>query len=228
MFEDIFKRRKLNVKKLLAYGFTASDRKYTYKTDIMAGDFTLHISLDENGMPDTSLIETESGEEYTLYKTNALGAFVGDVRLEIESVLRDISTQCYEPEIFKAEQSKRLIDYVRQKYGDELEFLWPKSPENAIWRRKDSKKWYGILLTIPKSKLGIDSDEIVEVIDLRAKPEELERLIDGILYFPGWHMNKKHWYTMILDSSIPYEEVCRRVDESYFLDERKVSYNDKY
>ncbi|MDE6024344.1 MAG: MmcQ/YjbR family DNA-binding protein [Lachnospiraceae bacterium] len=221
MFEDIFKRKKLNVEKLLAYGFETMDKRYTYRRDIMDGNFTLHIFLDENGMPDTSLTDLENGEEYTLYKTNALGAFVGDVRLEIESVLSDISTKCYEPEIFKEEQSKMLISYVREKYGDELEFLWPKSPDNAIWRRKDNKKWYGILLTIQKSKLGLDSQEIVEVIDLRAKPEELESLVDGKLYFPGWHMNKKHWYTMILDGSISYDEVCRRVDKSYELDDKK-------
>ena len=28
-------------------------------------------------------------------------------------------------------------------------------------------------------------------------------------------MNKKHWYTVILDGSVPFEEICRRIDESY-------------
>lgn len=221
MFEDIFKRKKINAEKLLVYGFEADKKKYTYKTGIMDGNFILYISINENEIPDTSLIDLENGEEYTLYKTNAPGAFVGEVRLEIERVLSDISLKCYEAEIFKEEQSKMLIDYVRQKYGDELEFLWPKSPDNAIWRRKDNKKWYGILLAISKNKLGLNSQEIVEVIDLRAKPEELENLIDGKLYFPGWHMNKKYWYTMILDGSIPYDEICRRVDQSYELDDKK-------
>lgn len=37
------------------------------------------------------------------------------------------------------------IEYVRKKYGDELEFLWTKFPDNAAWRRKDNRKWYGVL-----------------------------------------------------------------------------------
>ena len=34
---------------------------------------------------------------------------------------------------------------------------------------------------------------------------------------PGWHMNKKHWCTIILDGSVPFKEICRRIDASYLL-----------
>ncbi|MEM7033175.1 MAG: MmcQ/YjbR family DNA-binding protein [Chloroflexota bacterium] len=34
---------------------------------------------------------------------------------------------------------------------------------------------------------------------------------------PGYHMNKKHWNTLILDGSIPDEEVFGLVDHSYDL-----------
>ena len=36
-------------------------------------------------------------------------------------------------------------------------------------------------------------------------------------YYPGWHMNKKSWYTIILDDGIPDDEICRQLDESYHL-----------
>ena len=42
-------------------------------------------------------------------------------------------------------------------------------------------------------------------------------MIDKKRYFPGWHMNKKHWYTIILDGSVSTEEICSRIDESYRL-----------
>lgn len=38
-------------------------------------------------------------------------------------------------------------------------------------------------------------------------------------YYPGWHMNKKHWYTIILDGSVSLEQICRKIDESYLLSE---------
>ena len=34
---------------------------------------------------------------------------------------------------------------------------------------------------------------------------------------PGWHQNKQHWNTIILDGSIPAEEICRMIAESYDL-----------
>lgn len=34
---------------------------------------------------------------------------------------------------------------------------------------------------------------------------------------PGWHMNKKHWNTLILDGSIPAGEIQRLIDHSYSL-----------
>jgi len=46
-----------------------------------------------------------------------------------------------------------------------LEFLWKKSPKNAVIRRKTSNKWYAVILTISKRKLNLDTDEIIEVSD---------------------------------------------------------------
>lgn len=34
---------------------------------------------------------------------------------------------------------------------------------------------------------------------------------------PGYHMNKRHWNTVILDGSIPDDEVQEMIDESYAL-----------
>ena len=110
-----------------------------------------------------------------------------------------------------------LTDYVRNTYGDELEFLWEKFPDNAIWRRKDNEKWYGVFLTVQGSKLGMKSDEIAEIIDLRIKPEERETVLQNDHYYPGWHMNNKSWYTIVLDEGVPDDEICRRLNESYRL-----------
>lgn len=109
------------------------------------------------------------------------------------------------------------IEYVRKKYGDELEFLWTKFPENAVWRRKDNQKWYGAILTVTGNKIGLDTDEIVEIIDLRMKAENREAILSREHYYPGWHMNKKSWYTLVLDNCIADEEIKLRITESYEL-----------
>ena len=217
MFEDIFLRKKAVPERLDAYGFQKIRSGYRYGTNILDNAFALEITIGKNSVPDTKLTEIATGEEYVLYKTDAVGTFVGEVRTAVTNILQDIAEHCYETAVFKAEQSIALIAYVREKYGDELEYLWDKFPDNAVWRRKDNEKWYGALLTVSRRKLGIPSDEIVEIIDLRIAPEEMDNLIDNACFFPGWHMNKKHWYTIILDGTVSTDEICRRVDESYLL-----------
>jgi len=220
MFEDIFRRRKWNIDKLMCYGFESKESYWIYDTTIMKGAFKLHVSVLENGDVGTDLVENETNEPYILYKTDASGTFVGEVRTEIEKVLRKIADECFECSVFKSEQALKIIDYVRDTYNDELEFLWTKFPDNAVWRRKDNNKWYGAILTVSRNKLGLSSNEIAEIIDLRLEQEQMPKTVDYERYFPGWHMNKKSWYTIILDNSVSTEEICHRIDESYKLAKR--------
>lgn len=120
-------------------------------------------------------------------------------------------------EVFKSEQAKGVIAYVKDTYDDELEYLWQKFPDNAVVRRKDNQKWYAAILTVSRCKLDFDSDEIIEILDLRIKPENMESTVDNIKYFPGYHMNKKHWFTICLDGTVGMDEICRMIDESYGL-----------
>lgn len=217
MFDDLFARKTFNIEKALLFGFEKCESNYVYVTDILDGAFRLQIFISFDGDVSTRLIEKVTDEEYVLYKTNAVGSFVGEVRTAIENVLIQVANSCYDIEIFKSPQSKELISYVRDKYGDELEYLWDKFPDNAIWRRKDNQKWYGAILTVKASKLGFTNDTPIEILDLRIKAEEIESTVDNKRFFAGYHMNKKHWYTILLDSSVTTEEICKRLDKSYLL-----------
>lgn len=217
MFDELFRQKTVDIQKAILFGFVQSNSNYIYETDILDGSFLLQIVITPDGNIDTKLTEKAIGDEYVLYKTNATGSFVGEVRNAIETILKQVAEQCYNTEIFKSAQAKEIICYVREKYGDELEFLWEKFPDNAIWRRKDNEKWYGALLTVKANKLGLDDDKPIEILDLRIITEDMEATIDNQRFFMGYHMNKKHWYTLLLDGSIPTEEICRRIDESYLL-----------
>lgn len=55
-------------------------------------------------------------------------------------------------------------------------------------------------------------------INLKCDPVEAEQLrmvFDAVI--PGYHMNKKHWNTVIINGSIPDIEVKRMIDNSYKL-----------
>lgn len=217
MFEEIFKRKKRSIEKMLAYGFVMKNETGIYETDILGGAFRLSVFVAENGNVNTELLDVESGEPYVLYRTDASGIYVGKIRAAITAVLQDIVAVCYDTAVFKTSQAEMAIEYVCKKYGDEPEFLWAKFPDNAIWRRKDNRKWYGAILTVVGRKIGLETDEIVEIIDLRMRVEDKDKILAQEHYYPGWHMNKKSWYTLVLDSGISDDEIKLRIAESYAL-----------
>lgn len=218
MIEITFKNKKINIQKLLSYGFAEQESCYTYSADLAYGQMKLTVTITSDGKIYTEIIDNGTGEEYVLHRIAGTGgAFVGQVKNEYENILDDISVKCFEADVFKSDDAKRIMEYVRNTYSDELEFLWNRFPDNAVVRRKDNKKWYAAILTVSRRKLGFDSDEMVEILDLRIKPDDMKTLIDNKKYFPGYHMNKKHWYTICLDGTVSAEEIFTRIDNSYEL-----------
>lgn len=218
----IFKNKKINFDKLKSYGFVESPNGYSFSQSLSADGFIMNIEVSRFGDISTQIIDTEMNEPYTLHLVeDAVGGFVGKIKAEYEDTLTDIANSCSEPDIFKADMTKRLIKYISEKYNDELEFLWEKFPDNAIVRRKDNKKWYVLFCTVSRRKIGFDSDEKVEITDIRLTPERIEKEVDSKKILPGYHMNKKHWITIVLDGSVEFDEICRRIDESYELAKKK-------
>lgn len=213
---DFFKFKKANFGKLTAYGFKRAGGNFIITKRLSGCEFLLTVTVNNLGQIFSEVIDDNLSEPYTLHLIDgASGGFVGQVRTDYENALKEIAEQCFDVEIFKNDCTKELIAAVKDFYGDELEFLWEKFSGNAVWRRKDNKKWYAAVLSVSKRKLGFDSDEIAEVIDLRIQPEKLEDLIDNKNYFPAYHMNKKHWFTIILDGSEKIEKIFEYIDKSY-------------
>ena len=55
-------------------------------------------------------------------------------------------------------------------------------------------------------------------INLKCNPEEamvMRDIFESVI--PGYHMNKEHWNTVILDGTIPREEIESMIDTSYAL-----------
>jgi predicted DNA-binding protein (MmcQ/YjbR family) len=213
----MFENKKVNLQKLVPYGFTKNNATYSYTTNIVNDQFQTIITITEDGTVNAKVLDSASNE-YVLHRIpEACGPFVSKVRADYENILHNIAEKCFEPNIFKSNYAQKIIQYVQTTYHDELEFLWPQFPNNAVFRRKDSNKWYGALLVLSKRKLGLNSDEVIDILDLKANPLEIEGMVDGQKYFQGYHMNKKHWYTLCLDGSVSIEEIFQRIAASYKL-----------
>ena len=214
--DALLRSRVIRIEKLLEYGFINKNDVYEYTESVIPNELEIAISFSKDGKINFKVIDLISKEEYLPVKIpNAVGEYVGKVKEKCKNIITRIIERCSDQQIFKSVESIQVIEYIKDKYGNDPEFLWDKYSDTAVFRHSDTKKWYGAILKVPKNKLGIDSDEIVEIIDLKVLPQEIENIVDNKKYFLGYHMNKKHWITIILNGSVKIEEIFKYIDMSY-------------
>lgn len=209
ILEKIFKDKKADKEKLLKYGFVEEKHHFFYQRQIMDGEFNIVVKIKDNHV-EASVCEIETGELYTLHLSmQSQGAFVGKVRQEYLNLLSDIGQKCFDYDVFHGDNTLKIIEFVKREFNSPLEFLWPKFSNNAICRRSDNQKWFILFIKLSADKIGLAKKGEIEIIDIRIKCEQAEQLIDNKIFFPAYHMNKKSWITIKLDS---VENICQVYD----------------
>ena len=204
---------KPNPEKLKKYGFRQEGETFSCEKKLLGGQFDLTVKIGLNGNVQTELYDCDAEEIYTLHLVaEASGEFVNRVRGEVDKVLQDIEKNCFENT--KSELVQKIFDYGKEKYGDAPEYLW-EGYDYAVLRRKDTKKWYALIMDVPKKKLKLEGDGVAEILDIRFDAEKLAEKIDGKRFLPAYHMNKKHWITILLDGNVSTEEILEYIDASY-------------
>lgn len=117
---------------------------------------------------------------------------------------------------FKSPQARELLDYVANQWGRDIEFLWARMPDDGVWRRGDNGKWFGGMFHVRENRVDSTAgDDVVEILDLRCDPDMLDFIVDRKNVFPGWHMNKRHWITIILDGRMKTAQIKKLLDASF-------------
>ena len=214
-------KKKINYDLLTKYGFIKKDNSYCYETNIMNNDFKLMIEIINNSMF-FKIIDNEFNDEYIMSNIESVsGNFINKLKDEYESIIKDIISKCCENNVFVNSESKMVINYLKEKYHSELEYLWDKYSEFGVCRNSKTRKWFIMIGKIEKNKIIGDSKEMVEIIDLHYDKDKILELIDNKKIYPGYHMNKKSWITIILDGNNDFERIIELIDYSYLLSERR-------
>ena len=112
-------------------------------------------------------------------------------------------------------QRERIMQYIQNRYGTEPEHLWAKYPNYAVFRQPASRKWFAAIMDIPRNRLELPGDELVDVMDLKCGPVMVGSLLDQDGFFPAYHMSKSSWISVILDGTVSDEEIYPLLELSY-------------
>ena len=116
---------------------------------------------------------------------------------------------------------KIIINHVLENYNTIPEQLFKSESTCCVFRHAHSKKWYGIIMNIPESKVGLDTGEYIDVLNVKCDPDTVSVLSFQKGFAPAYHMNKKHWLTILLDGSVTEEQIYNLLDISYELTRKR-------
>ena len=158
------------------------------------------------------IVKDEFHERYSLFDVITTNSKIAEqLRQEAEEM---VFQWCYSVDtslVALKEQWNRWI----------LEHITPysampfKKSAAIVYNAKENGKWYALMMEIPFSKLGITSDEIALILNVKISPEEKETLLQKEGVFEAYHMNKKHWISIALN-------VCK--DEAFIQECIENSY----
>lgn len=221
IIQETFQRKRIISNRLIEYGFTIDKETYHYHSEIMDGDFTVHIKSSHSGEIATKIIDNMNGEEYIqAYNDRVNNAFVNSVREEFTKLLSDIADKCTEDLLFSSEQANSIAKEINKKYGIDPEFPWKdkSKDKSGIFRHIHNQKWFALIMNIEKGKLTKDKNKaLVDAINLKIDPKDGELLRSRNGIFEAYHMNKKHWITVVLDESISDKDIMNLIEKSFDL-----------
>lgn len=165
---------------------------------------------------------------------------------------------------------EQIFKHIEDIYNVLPEYPWAKYDSSAVFRHKENRKWFALIMDVRPSKLGLGGEEDMcddiggdasfDTLDSRdsfsgfdnisefkyftgfaaRRPDErhsrdrvidddpvpvMNLKIDDPVYrdiltseagiFPAYHMNKDHWITVLLDGTVPFEEVTALLEVSY-------------
>ena len=120
-------------------------------------------------------------------------------------------------------QKERIVARLEDGYGAQGEHLWEKYPSYAVFRHPMSGKWFGLLMELPRGRIGLEGDGPVWVLDVKVGPILSASLAGETGYAPARYMSKATWISIVLDGTLPDERVSFLIDLSYDAATPKVS-----
>ena len=110
-----------------------------------------------------------------------------------------------------------LAAYLTETYSVLGEQLFARYPGFQVFRHNANKKWFAVMMDIPRKNLGLPGEGELSVVNLKCDTRLIGSFRAEAGIFPGWHMNKAHWLTVVLDGTVEDEKLKFLVDMSYEL-----------
>ncbi len=121
---------------------------------------------------------------------------------------------------------QEFFELCSSSYLTQPDYPFDEDFETAVFRHADNRKWYAIVMRVSRRKFGLESDEVIDVVNLKLPTEMFGSFgaADGV--YPAYHMNKLHWISVLL-SDAPEDVVKFLVNASFEATKAKIKQRKK-
>ena len=116
---------------------------------------------------------------------------------------------------------EELEAYILNHYSAQPDYPWADTPRAAVFRHAGNRKWFALLMEVPRDKLGLAGTEKLDIVNFKCDPILIASLRAEPGIFPAYHMNKASWITASLDGSVQAKTIELLLDVSYELTKPK-------
>ncbi len=111
---------------------------------------------------------------------------------------------------------EKIFAYVKKTYGVEPDYPFSIAPGYPVLRHTDNRKWFALFMDVPRNKLGLKGEERVDIVNVKTGDVLLaDWLAQQEGFFPGYHISRGTWVSVLLDGTVPLEEIFHWIDVSF-------------
>ena len=216
MLYPLLEQYDIDSKRAIAYGFSRTEAGLELKKELPGvGLYAVFVIAGKSF--EVNVFDADTDEEYLPFNVlDNITGFVTGIREQVEDLVQEIKEKC----LLNSNMKLRLMEYCERKFGTEPEAPWEDSPDAYTFKTAKRNKWYALFMTIPYKSLGLVAKGTLDVVNIKLPPEKVLDLIDRVHFYPAYHMNKKHWITIVLDKEVDEPLVQQLLEESYGLVEK--------
>ena len=216
MLYHLLEQYDIDCKRAIAYGFSRTEAGLELKKELPGvGLYAVFVIAGKSF--EVNVFDADTDEEYLPFNVlDNITGFVTGIREQVEDLVQEIKEKC----LLNSNMKLRLMEYCERKFGTEPEAPWEDSPDAYTFKTAKRNKWYALFMTIPYKSLGLVAKGTLDVVNIKLPPEKILDLIDRVHFYPAYHMNKKHWITIVLDKEVDEPLVQQLLEESYGLVEK--------
>lgn len=112
---------------------------------------------------------------------------------------------------------EEIFAYVRNAYGVEPDYPFSTAPTYPVLRHLSNRKWFALIMDVPRDRLGLGGAEKTDILNVKCDPILIGSLRMQKGYLPAYHMNHEGWISVLLDGTVPMEEIIPLIDMSFEL-----------